>query len=165
MLDLFDRVIQRLAEIGAIISALLVIVMTGLVGYGVVMRYVLNAPTVWTDELVSYLVVYLVMLAAAEALRHREHIAVDLLTDRLGPRGRHIVEIWGMVAVILVSVVLIQTGWGMVSFSRMVGLISEGYLAVPMYIPQLAVPLGAAMLLLAALNRLLRLFTGRDRQP
>jgi TRAP-type C4-dicarboxylate transport system permease small subunit len=45
----------------------------------------------------------------------------------------------------------------MVLFSASVGLLSDGYLEVPMWIPQLAVPVGAALLLLTALGGLIRL--------
>jgi C4-dicarboxylate transporter, DctQ subunit len=55
----------------------------GLVAYSVVMRYFMNRPIPWVDELVGYLLVGLVMLAAADALRRGEHIAVDLI-DRAG---------------------------------------------------------------------------------
>jgi len=39
----------------------------------------------------------------------------------------------------------------MVAFSRMVDLKSNGYLAVPMWIPQIFVPVGAALMGLAAI--------------
>jgi TRAP-type C4-dicarboxylate transport system permease small subunit len=132
-----------LAAVGLIASMFLI-------AYSVVMRYFLNQPVSWVDEFVGYLLVASVMLAAADALRHGEHIAVDIVTERLGGRGRRVVALGGLVAVALAAALLAVEGWDMVEFSRMVGLLSNGKLAVPMWIPQLAVPVGAALLGAAA---------------
>jgi C4-dicarboxylate transporter DctQ subunit len=50
----------------------------------------------------------------------------------------------------------------MAAFSAEMGIKSEGYLAMPMWLPQATLPLGFALLGLAALNRLLRLLTGLE---
>jgi TRAP-type C4-dicarboxylate transport system permease small subunit len=115
------------------------------------MRYFLNHPIAWVDELVGYLLVASVMLAAADALHEGEHIAVDILTEKLSRRGRRRVLLFGLAAVALCGALLAFEGYDMVSFSRMVNLLSNGYLAVPMWVPQLAVPVGALMLIGAAI--------------
>jgi C4-dicarboxylate transporter DctQ subunit len=102
------------------------------------------------------------MAGAAEALRRGEHIGVDLVTERLSLGGRRLAEIWGMAAVTLVSGCLVAAGWEVAAFSHGVGLISDGYLEVPMWLPQAAVPAGAGLLGIAALNRLLRLLVGLE---
>ena len=152
-----DRLAGFLARIGAILSAVLVLLITGIVGFAVVMRYVLNRPQSWTDELVSYLLVLIIMLGAAETLRHGEHISVDILTERFSPRARRWVEVWGMAAVLFVAVVVGISGWKVAAFSRMMGIVSEGYLDMPIWLPQMLVPIGMALLGLAALARLLQL--------
>ena len=44
----------------------------------------------------------------------------------------------------------------MVEFSYSVGLISEGYVEIEMWIPQSAIPMGMGLLIIAAVNRLLQ---------
>ena len=105
-----DRLIAAVCSLGAALAAALVLVSLGLVGYSVVMRYFLNHPIPWVDELVGYLLVGLVMLAAADALRRGEHIAVDLVTGRLAPRGRKLSDAVGLIAVLLVGVALVIGG-------------------------------------------------------
>ena len=122
-----------------------------LIAYSVVMRYFLNQPVAWVDELVGYLLVASVMLAAADALLEGEHIAVDIVTERLGARGRragHARRARRRRA--RCGAAAPSRAADMVAFSRMVGLMSNGYLAVPMWIPQLLVPVGAALLLAPA---------------
>lgn len=160
LLALLDRGLGAVTFAAAALGALLLLVMTAVVGYSVALRYLFNRPQVWTDQLVGYLLVVVVLAGAAEALRRGEHIGVDLITERLSVAARRLAEIWGMAAVVLVSGCLVAAGWEVVSFSYDVGLVSDGYLEVPMWLPQAAVPAGAALLGIAALNRLLRLLFG-----
>jgi TRAP-type C4-dicarboxylate transport system permease small subunit len=150
-LSALERLVRRLARIGIALAAAALLVSLALIAWSVVMRYFLNQPIAWVDELVGYLLVVSVMLAAADALQEGEHIAVDIVTERLGPRGRRIVLLIGLVAVAVSAALLVYEGYDMVAFSKMVNLLSNGYLAVPMWIPQLAVPVGALLLLAAAI--------------
>jgi TRAP-type C4-dicarboxylate transport system permease small subunit len=147
----FERLVRRLAALGVALAALSLIASMALIAYSVVMRYLLNQPVAWVDELVGYLLVACVMLAAADAMLEGEHLAVDIVTERLGSRGRRIALLGGIVAIALSALLLVVEGADMVGFSRMVGLRSNGYMAAPMWIPQLLVPIGAVLLLLAAI--------------
>lgn len=149
-MKLFDRIVGGLAALGIALAAIALLASLFVIVYSVVMRYFLNQPAAWVDELAGYLLVACVMLAAADALRQGEHIAVDIVTERLSARGRRLTLLVGLVAVAASAALLLIEGLDMVAFSRMVGLLSNGYLAVPMWIPQLFVPVGAALLLLAA---------------
>ena len=150
MLRLFDRLVRRLATLGIALAAIALIASMALIVYSVVMRYALNQPVAWIDELVGYLLVATVMLAAADALLEGEHIAVDIVTERLSSRGRRLALLFGLVAVAASAALLAVEGVDMVRFSQMVGLMSNGYMAVPMWIPQLLVPIGAVLMGAAA---------------
>jgi TRAP-type C4-dicarboxylate transport system permease small subunit len=140
-----------LAALGVAAAAAALIASLALIVYSVAMRYLVNQPAAWVDELVSYLLVACVMLAAADALLEGEHLAVDLVTERLGPRGKRWTLLAGLAAVAICATILVYDGADMVAFSWMVGLMSNGYMAVPMWVPQLLVPIGAALMLLAAI--------------
>jgi C4-dicarboxylate transporter, DctQ subunit len=60
----------------------------------------------------------------------------------------------GLVAVGVTAGLLMVEGFGTVQFSHKVGLRSNGALAVPMWLPQMLVPIGALLLLLAAIAEL-----------
>jgi TRAP-type C4-dicarboxylate transport system permease small subunit len=146
-----QRLARGAARIALGLSAAALLASLAVIVYGVVRRYVFNTPVAWTDELVGYLLVASVMLAAAEALFGGEHISVDIVTERLGPRGKRVTYLIGLAAVAASGVLLVVEGLGMVGFSRQVGLRSNGDLALPLWIPQSLVPIGALLLLLAAL--------------
>lgn len=152
--------VRWLTDAAAGIAALSILASLLLVCYSVGMRYAFNDPVPWVDEAVGYVLVASVMFAIAEALRKGEHIAVDILTERLGPRAKRVVHVMGLVAVIATAGVLMIEGWAMVAFSQMIGIRSIGYLDIPIWTVQLMVPLGGALLLLAALAEFVRLSAG-----
>jgi TRAP-type C4-dicarboxylate transport system permease small subunit len=149
-----NRVVRFLSRLGIALAAVALLVSLALIAYSVVMRYFLNRPQSWIDEIAGYLLVASVMLAAADALFHGEHIAVDIVTERLPPRAKGIVHNLGLVAVAIMGALLAASGWGMIEFSWMSGLLSTGYLSVPMWIPQLLVPIGGVLLVIAAMAML-----------
>lgn len=155
-----DRWFGRLAFLLVVLGVVAVLLLTVLTGYSVFWRYVLGVPITWIDELSGYLVVLLVMVGVAEALRRGDHINVDLLVGRLGPRGRRVVAVWGMLAAIAFGIVLLVDAVDAVLGVHAMGLVSEGYLEIEMWIPQSAIVLGAAMLIVAAAVAILRAVAG-----
>jgi C4-dicarboxylate transporter DctQ subunit len=154
-----DRLSRLLSDIGIAISGLAMLVSLVLVIYGVVLRYALNRPQSWLDELVGYLLVATVMLGAADALRQREHIAIDIITGKLDRKKRFWVAILALLSVAATAFLFIYEGWGAVAFSKMVDMRSTGHLDMPIWTMQLLIPVGGALLLLNAVTLLLRLLT------
>jgi len=165
VLAALDRLTALASRLFVALGAAIAVVMAVAITYSVVMRYVLNAPQVWTDELMGYLMVALVMFGLGETVRQGDHINVDLVTARLGPRGQFLARAWGLVAMIAVGAVLLERSWDMVAFSRMVDLLSEGYLAMPVWIPQSSLLVGFSLMILASANQFLRLVFGLDAPP
>jgi len=161
MLDAIDRMIGWVARAALALCVAMVLGGGLVVCYGVFMRYVLNQPVTWSDELVGYLLVYMVMLGAAETIRRGDLISVDLVSERFGPRGRRAVEIVGMAAVFAVGLVLLKTGLDMLAFSARINLRSQGYLAIELVYTQAALPIGGALIALTGLNRFVRALAGR----
>lgn len=152
-----DLLSSLLSQAGIAVSGVAILVSLALVVYGVVLRYALNQPQTWLDELVGYLLVATVMLGASDALRQREHIAIDIITGRLDAGRRFWVAALALASVAATALLFVVEGWGTVAFSKMVDLRSTGYLDTPMWTVQLLVPVGGAILLLNALTMLVRL--------
>ena len=149
-MSVLERFIRAIVKVALGLSAASLLASLATIVYSVVCRYVFNAPVAWSDELVGYLLVASVMLAAAESLLGGEHISVDIVTERLVPRGRWIAFLFGLVAVAATAVLLAVEGVGTVRFSLLVGQRSNGELALPLWMPQSLVPIGALLLLAAA---------------
>lgn len=157
---LLDRGIGLACWAGVAVSAATLLTTFGMVVYSVAMRYLLGRPVPWVDELVGYLLVAVVMLGAADALRRGEHIAIDLIIQKLPPAGRRAATILALTAVGFCGVMLVVAGLETAAFTQLLGIRSTGYLNVPMHIPQLLIPIGGGLLALAAFGGLLRVLRG-----
>jgi C4-dicarboxylate transporter DctQ subunit len=152
-----DRLSRLLSNAGIALSGIAMLVSFALVIYGVVLRYGLNRPQSWLDELVGYLLVAIVMLGASDALRQREHIAIDIVTGKLDRKKRFWVAVLALASVAATAVIFLHEGWGAVAFSKMVDLRSTGHLDTPLWTVQLLIPIGGVLLLLNAATLLIRL--------
>ena len=153
--SVFYYLIVSTSKFAAAVGAGVVVLMMLVVAYSVVNRYILNTPITWTDELSGYLVVALVMLGAADTLRRGDHISVDLITSRLNKRGKRLVEIWSYIVVLIFSSVLLMSSKQTIDYSLNFEIVSEGYLEVPMWIPQSFLILGGSLVFLVALVKLI----------
>src|ERR1700756_744157 len=86
-----DHILGTLVEIPA---AILVVAEVVILFAGVVSRYVLHAPLIWSDELASILFLWLAMLGSAVAFRRGEHMRMAALVASAGPR------LWGYLDVV-----------------------------------------------------------------
>lgn len=137
-----------------------ILVALALIGWSVVMRYALNRPPLWVDEVVGFLLVGIVMLAAADVLRRGEHIGVDVLTGQLRGRARLWAGAWSALATLAAALVLVVNGWQSAMFSRSLGILTEGHLELPVFWLMLLLPVGGLLMLLTAVEALVRLAVG-----
>ncbi len=156
---LVQRIAAALAGLAAFLASAATVLCLALVCWGVAARYLAGTPQPWVDKVAGWLVVALVLLAAPEAQRRFEHIGVDVAVGRLGPRLARLVHLLGVVAVAVVAFILLQAGIETVEFSRMIG-VQTDIEGVPQWWVQLALPVGAALLLLVALAQGLTLLLG-----
>jgi TRAP-type C4-dicarboxylate transport system permease small subunit len=157
----FERAVAGVARLAGALGSIATVCCLALVGYAVLMRYLLGQPQPWTDKVAGWLVVALVMLAAPEAQRRFEHIGVDIAVGRLGPRLARVAHLIGVLSVAVVAGVLVMAGIEMVEFSRMVGMMTD-INGVPAWWVQALLPIGAALLLVVALCQALLLLIGRE---
>ena len=157
---IFSTAVAGLFTFAMALSAICVLVALALIGYSIVVRYFVGAPSLWIDEVVGFLVVGIVMFGAACALREGRHIGVDLITEMMSPRWQRWAQVWSMSVVLVLSVFLIVNGWQTAMFSKSIGMVTQGYLELPLYQLQLLIPLGGFLLALAAIDSLLRLACG-----
>lgn len=159
---LLGRLVELPVKLGGILATLLILFLLGLTAYAVAQRYLLNAPLLWSDELTGYLLVALIMCGASEAYRRGDHIAIDLVTGKAGSKLARVIGAWSDLAVLAVSVVLGWSAWEAISFARSFGSYSSGEIEIATWIPQIPLLIGALLLGLTALSRLLgRLAQGR----
>jgi len=150
------RILSLLTRLCGGLSAILILFTLGFTAYAITLRYVLDAPLKWSDELTGYLLVAIVMLGAAEAYRQGDHISIDILSSRARPGLARCLRAWADLSVLAFAAILGWSAWDSIAFAYDFGSYSAGYLEVAMWIPQLPLLAGALLLGLTALARLAR---------
>lgn len=153
--------VERTAYASAHLAAASAILLTAVVTYGVVMRFVFNRAQNWTDEVATYSLLWMVFLGLAYALSSGSHIRIDFFTGMLPRSRRSVLEVavWTvgtLFAVLLFLGCLSETG----NFVRRHTHSTAG-LDIPLYWPSIPMVVGAALFGLAMLTRLLRLAVNR----
>jgi TRAP-type mannitol/chloroaromatic compound transport system permease small subunit len=105
------RAIDGLSRFFGAIAALLVIVLVTLMLYDVVLRYAFNAPTIWGNDLNTWLMGASFILSIAYAMSTDSHVRVDLLyVPATRPRIRYF-DLIGLSLIILPTVAWVT--WGL----------------------------------------------------
>ncbi|HUS95483.1 MAG TPA: TRAP transporter small permease [Hyphomicrobiaceae bacterium] len=154
-----ERATYWLVRLCGVLSALLIIFILGIVTLAIVQRYIVGKPLLGADEFIGYVLVAIVMLGTAEALRMGDHIVIDLLSGRAGPRMSRFLTIWADVAVLAFAVVLGWSSWNAIKFAYDFGEYSSGYIEIATWIPQTPMLIGSVLIGLVALTRLLERFS------
>jgi C4-dicarboxylate transporter DctQ subunit len=84
---LVQRVLKAADRLEEAFMVVTLAFMTVLTVVQVVLRYVFATGLVWSLEATTYAFAWLVLLGMSYGVRTGAHIAVDLVTSRLGPRG------------------------------------------------------------------------------
>ena len=77
------RTIDAANSVAAVVCALLLIAITGVTAMQVFLRYALNAPTSWSEEVALLLLIWFGLIAVAIGIRRNEHLAITFLRDRM----------------------------------------------------------------------------------
>ena len=140
----FERLLEGIVLV-------LMIALTALIIAGAVFRYIGNALS-WYDELASVGLVWLTYYGAALAALRGAHIGVPGLVNAMPPKARLAATIFaesmvflffGLLAIYGVQVLIILQGEHLVSMPE-----------VPTQLTQSAIPVGAALFIIAELLRL-----------
>lgn len=140
MLDLLSRELNRLAEW---VMAVLLAVLTLLVGAQIAGRFLFSYSIFWSDELARFLLVWAAFLGMSVGVRRGSHPAVDSLVRAL-PSGAARATFWAAVACSLLffavmvghGALLVQGTWLQRSPS----------LGLRMGLPYLAVPVAGVLM-------------------
>jgi len=139
---------------GACIVSIAVIIMVQIVGrwFGLII------PS--TEDFSGYLLAAASFLALAYTFRHGGHIRVTLLINLLPSSLQH------RLMYLVLMLFAIIAGFGAYHLSYLVyeswsfGELSQGYIAVPIWIPQLPMALGAVLFFIALIDDIVSSFLG-----
>jgi tripartite ATP-independent transporter DctM subunit len=134
-------------------AALLVVAEIVILFAGVVARYGLHTPLIWSDELASILFLWLAMLGAAVAFRRSEHMRMTAIVASTRPAVRAWLE---LVATCAALAFLVLIAWPAYEYAYEESFITTPALQISNVWRAAALPVGIGLMALFALLRLVR---------
>ena len=153
--DGIDRFIDAVGRVTAWSSFALALVMGG----NVLLRYGFNTGSVWSQELEWHLMSPICLFGMSYALRHGEHVRVDVLFASYSQRNKYLVEFITALLSMAISLIIIKLSWAYVlqSWSIGEGTANPGGIS-GRYILKGLIPLGFALLFLQSLAQAIQYF-------
>lgn len=142
-----NAVVRALGSLLNFIAEAMVVILVALFAIEVIMRYFFSKPSGLADQVGALLMTGITFLALARTYRAGAHVSIDLLVDRLRPANRRAVFILTELATLAVA--LFMTWY---SAKGVIGSYEEqerlifGMWTLPLYIPQLVMPIGLGLL-------------------
>jgi C4-dicarboxylate transporter DctQ subunit len=157
------RILQYASRALSIISIALISLLAFPMIYDVILRTA-GHPTIWAFEMTTYALIAGTFLANAHALREGSHFRVTFLVETF-PRLAPYLERFSLIVTLLFGAVLAVSGFEFVQEAFVNNLRSPTLLHVPLYLPRLAIPVGAVSLMIQAMINLMTNNFPMHREP
>ena len=141
--------------VGNVLSLIIIIIMF-FAAYEVTMRYFFSSPTIWVWEVNSQLLCVSGAFAGGYALLTDTHVSVDILSSRLSPRLRSLINLITSPLFFIFVGALIWFGTQEAWRSIAVGEKEISTFASPLYITKTLIPIGAVLMLLQGIAKYAR---------
>ncbi|HET7803103.1 MAG TPA: TRAP transporter small permease subunit [Pseudolabrys sp.] len=150
-----DMFIDAVGRITAWSSFALAAVM----GTNVLLRYGFSTGSVWAQELEWHLMSPICLFGMSYALRHGEHVRVDVVFASFSERTKLLVEFITALISMAVCAIVIDLSWSYVAYSWNIGEGSANPGGIPArYLLKGLIPLGFALLFLQSLAQAIQYF-------
>ena len=153
--------ITTISRFAGVLGAILMTATGVMLTYEVVARYFFIRPTIWAAELSQLCLIWGCLLAMAHVLTLRRHITVNAVTNLLPALAQKICAALALVFIIVFSSIVAYWGWDIFHDSFTRGRTTGSLLNLPIWIAELSVPVGFALLALQGFVELLLLPASR----
>lgn len=134
----FGWLVRALQVIGQIVLAFMVVTIC----YDAIMRYVSAAPTSWSLEINTFLIVYIAVMTAADMQRSDGHIRITFFSDMMGPGMQRLIRaLIGVVGAVF-CMVMAWRGGLMTMQAFEYGERVSSSLGTPLVLPYAMLPIG-----------------------
>ncbi len=151
----FLRTIDRISDWAGILSSYLVFIGIFILSFEVVARYFFDAPTVWAHGYSQRIFGSYFVLVGAYTLLNNGHVRVDIIYQQFSLRKRAFLDFVNYSLLLIWSFVLIKEGWMFFMSSFLIREADEMVLAHPVYPVKFLLFIGAGLITLQGINRLI----------
>ena len=141
----FAKKIDGINEVIGKGIAYLIVPLTFILFFEVVMRYVFNAPTIWSWDVNMYLGGLMLILGGGYAHLHKAHVIVEVFLEKMSRKQRVLLDLIISPLVLLPLAILVWFGWEAAWASIKA---NEHYTSLwepPIYYLKLSIPVGGVL--------------------
>jgi tripartite ATP-independent transporter DctM subunit len=142
---------MALKPVVAIPAALLVVAEVIVLFVGIISRYVLHAPIVWSDELAGILFLWLAMLGSVVAFQRAEHMRMTAVIGMIRPEARLFLDVFATAASLAFLLLIIHPAY---EFAADEVFVTTPALGIVNTWRAAALPVGIGLMLIVATLRL-----------
>jgi len=143
-----DRLLGHLVEFPV---AILVVAEVVILFAGIIARYVVHQPLIWSDELASILFLWLAMLGAVVAFRRGEHMRMTALVGMMNPQRRAFFDVIAIVGAMAFLLFIVYPAY---DYAHEETYITTPALEITNAWRAAALPVGAGLVIVSALIKL-----------
>ena len=144
--------IERFVDWVGRCTSWLALVIVVLMSINVVLRYLFSIGSVWAQELEWHLLVPLILFGCSYAMRHGEHVRVDIVYGRFSEKTKTVVDLFSALLLVAIAALFI---WYSLHYVQQAYVIDEGSPdpgGIPhRYLLKGLLPVGFALLLVQAI--------------
>lgn len=115
-----NKILKTLNKIEDTALIAMFVAMVGIIFFQVIMRYVFNNSSSWSEELGKFLFVWLSWIGISIGHRRKEHIKITILVDKLPRKLRIISEALSELILIIICGITLYYGIIMIGIQRTV---------------------------------------------
>ena len=123
--------------------------MTVLVTWQVITRFILKNPSTMTEALAKYLFLWLVLITAAYVIGKREHMSIEFFVGRFSKKNQVILGIISELVVLGFVIIVVTYGGGYIAMNAMSQM--DSALPIPVGVVYLALPVSGVLSVFYAL--------------
>lgn len=156
-----QRYVEGLCRAGAFLAALFMGLTVALIVLEITLRTFFSTSTMITAEYSGYFLVATVSLGLAYTMHHKGHIRITLIYDRLPAWIRHKLDLAAAVVALGICGFAIFYSGQMVYENFTLGMSADTVAETPLWIPEITIPVGLALLFLELVAFFLRRLNDR----
>ncbi|RKT35011.1 TRAP-type mannitol/chloroaromatic compound transport system permease small subunit [Roseovarius halotolerans] len=157
------RAISGLNEVVGRIVSVFAVGFAAIIIYDVVLRYVFNEPTRWAFDVAKQMFGFYFVMLGGYALRHKAHVRVDIVTEKLGRGAQRVADLLGYVVFFFpFTWVFLTRSWEFAARSWAQGEVTYGAIQMPVYPLKMAMCLAAGLLMLQGVAEVIKLIFDRQ---
>jgi len=158
---------MRLREyVDSVLEKLLIVLMSILVIdvlWQVTSRYILSSPSSFTDELAGFLLIWVSLFGAAYVTGKKEHLAIDLLLQKLDEAKRIKLELFIHLMIFLFAFFVLLVGGIWLVYTRFTLSVKSAALQLPLGYVYIVLPVSGLIILYYSFDNSLKLLKSNSK--